>query len=123
MLTLNLKVMKALVFACMFFVAAIGYSQDNKPTFKVENGLVKATYYYEDGSVQMQGFFKNKKLEGKWTMFDVKGNRIQTGYYKDGKKVNTWFVWNKDSLKEISYNNNAIVNVNVWKHDAIIVAK
>ncbi len=115
--------MKTLVFACMFFVAAIGYSQDNKPTFKVENGLVKATYYYEDGSVQMQGFFKNKKLTGKWTMFDVKGNKIQTGYYKDGKKVNTWFVWNKNSLKEISYNDNAIVNVNVWKHDAVIVAK
>lgn len=123
MLTLNLKVMKTLVFACMLCIAAIGYSQDNKPTFKVENGLVKATYYYEDGSILMQGFFKNKKLEGKWTMFDVKGNKIQTGYYKDGKKVNTWFVWDKKSLKEISYDNNAIVNVNVWKHDAVIVAK
>jgi hypothetical protein len=123
MLTLNLKVMKALLFACIFSIAALGYSQDKQPTFKVENDLVKATYYYEDGSVQMQGYFKDKKLTGKWTMFDIKGNKIQTGYYKNGKKINTWFVWSKDSLKEITYNDNSIVNVNLWKHDAVIVAK
>lgn len=122
MLTLNSEVMKTLVFAFLFCISFLGYSQEKQPTFKAENDLVKATYYYNDGAVQMQGYFKDKKLTGKWTMFDRKGDKIQTGYYKNGKKVNTWFVWNKNSLKEITYNNNNITNVNHWKPDAVIVS-
>lgn len=48
----------------MFAMATLGFSQEIDPTYIVEGDLVKATYYYEDGSIKTQGFFKNKKLTG-----------------------------------------------------------
>ncbi|ARV06915.1 nicotinic acid mononucleotide adenyltransferase [Polaribacter sp. SA4-10] len=109
--------MKKLIIIGILCIASIGYSQDNEPTFKAEGDLVKATYYYEDGSISTQGYFKDKKLTGEWTRFDNEGKKIQLAYYDNGKKVGKWFVWTKESLKEINYDNNAIVNVNLWKSE------
>ncbi|MCL7762265.1 nicotinic acid mononucleotide adenyltransferase [Polaribacter sp. Z014] len=110
--------MKKILTLIILCVAAIGYSQDKQPTYTAEGNLVKATYYYEDGSISTEGYFKDKKLTGEWTRFDKEGNKTQIAKYEDGKKVGKWFVWNNESLKEISYDNNAIVSVNLWKHEA-----
>ncbi|MGY0407872.1 MAG: nicotinic acid mononucleotide adenyltransferase [Polaribacter sp.] len=107
--------MKKLLIICIFSLVAVGYAQNNQPTFKTEGDLVKATYYYKDGTISTQGYFKGKKLTGKWIRFDKKGNKVQMAFYKDGKKTGKWFFWSEDSLKEITYNNNAIVSVNLWK--------
>lgn len=107
----------------MLSIATIGFSQKVEPTFKAEGDLVKATYYYEDGSVKTQGFFKDKKLNGEWVRFDKKGKKVQLAYYEEGKKVGKWFVWAKDELKEINYTNNLISSVNIWKSDTKLVAK
>jgi antitoxin component YwqK of YwqJK toxin-antitoxin module len=109
--------MKKLIAICIFFAAVIGYSQDKQPTFEAEGDLVKATYYNEDGAIETQGYFKNKKLTGEWTRFDKEGNKTQLAYYDNGKKVGKWFVWTQESLKEINYNNNVVVNVNLWKQE------
>ncbi len=42
--------MKKILTIAMFCIAAIGYSQDIKPTYEAEGALVKATYYHEDGT-------------------------------------------------------------------------
>lgn len=110
---------KIITFVAMSLVM-VGYAQDKTPAFKVENDLVKATYYYEDGSIKTQGFFKDKKLTGEWVRFDKLGNKTQLGYYENGKKVGKWFVWEKESLKEINYQNNAVASVNVWKSESKI---
>ncbi|MFT4646467.1 MAG: hypothetical protein ACI8ZX_002897, partial [Planctomycetota bacterium] len=34
------------------------------------------------------------------------------------KKTGKWFLWNEGSLKEVSYNNNKIESVNLWKADS-----
>jgi antitoxin component YwqK of YwqJK toxin-antitoxin module len=107
--------MKNLILIAIFSITFIGFSQENKPTYKAEGDLVKATYYHEDGSVSVEGFFKDKKLAGEWIRFDKKGNKIQVANYKAGKKVGKWFFWDKDALKEINYDNNAIVSVNILK--------
>lgn len=116
----NLKYynMKNLILIAIFSISFVGFSQDKQPTYSAEGDLVKATYYYEDGSVRVEGFFKDKKLTGVWTSFDQKGNKTQIAEYKEGKKVGKWFVWGKNSLKEITYNNNAIVSVNDWKSES-----
>lgn len=101
----------------MLSLATIGFSQKIKPTYKAEGDLVKATYYYDNGAIKTQGFFKDKKLIGQWIRFDENGNKIQLGYYKQGKKVGKWFIWTKESLKEINYKNNTIASVNEWKKD------
>jgi antitoxin component YwqK of YwqJK toxin-antitoxin module len=115
---LKLQNMKNILIIAIFCIAAIGYAQDIKPTYEAEGNLVKATYFHEDGSVKTEGYFKNKKLTGKWTRFDKQGNKTQLAFYKEGKKTGKWFFWNEGSLKEVTYNNNTIEGVNLWKTDA-----
>lgn len=114
--------MKKLITLIILFAATIGYSQDKEATFEAEGNLVKATYYYEDGSISTQGYFLDKALTGEWIRFDRKGNKTQIAYYDQGEKVGKWFVWGENSLKEINYSNNAVVNVNLWKHESKLTA-
>ena len=71
----------------MLCLATIGYAQEKEPTFIAEGDLVKATYYYEDGSIKTQGFFKDKKVTGEWIRFDIDGKKTQLAFYENGKKV------------------------------------
>lgn len=114
--------MKKLATLIIIFAGVIGYSQDIEPTFEAEGNIVKATYYFEDGSVSTQGYFLDKELTGEWTRFDREGNKTQIAYYDQGEKVGKWFVWGKNSLKEINYSNNTVVNVNLWKHESKLTA-
>lgn len=118
MLKQNKMGAKRIITICLLSMATIGFSQENKPTFKAEGDLVKATYYYENGTVKTEGFFKDKKLTGEWTRFDTSGNKIQLAYYDNGKKVGKWFVWTKEALKEINYEDNRLVSVNIWKQES-----
>ena len=110
--------MKKVILLAIFFITAIGFSQDKETTFEIEGDLVKATYYYDNGNIKVQGYFKNKKLTGTWTSFDKAGNKTKIAQYKAGKKVGKWFIWNKNTLKEITYKNNSIVSVNDWKSES-----
>lgn len=112
---------KLLAIACLLAVTLV-QAQDKEPTYEAVGDQVKATYYYADGSIHKQGFFKNQKLTGQWTEFDQKGNKIAVGYYKDGKKVGTWFQWKKDVLRQINYENNVIASVNTWREDTKVAA-
>lgn len=108
----------------LVFALTIGAAQAQSkvsPTFEKEGNLVKATYYYDDGTVHQQGFFKDNKLTGMWTKFDKKGNKIAIGFYKEGKKTGKWFHWNRNQLKEVTYKNSAIEKVSIWT-DATTVA-
>ena len=122
MLTLENKIMKNIITILTICLATIAYSQQKEPTYTAEGDLVKATYYHENGSISTQGYFKDKKLTGKWVRYNKEGNKIQMAFYKDGKKVGRWFVWANESLKEIHYDNNALVSVNLWKHEAKLAA-
>lgn len=115
---LKIMIMKKCIAILVFSFVFTGFAQEQKPTFKVESGLVKATYYYEDGSIKTQGFFKDKKLTGEWVRFDKEGNKIQLGYYNNGKKVGKWFFWSLGSLKEVNYENNTISSVNIWRPES-----
>lgn len=109
---------RKIITICILSIATIGFAQENKPTYKAEGDLVKATYYYENGLIKTQGFFKDKKLTGEWIRFDAFGNKVQLAYYENGKKVGKWFVWTKKALKEINYENNVLASVNVWKQES-----
>lgn len=115
--------MKKLLAIALIFTMTSIYAQDKQPTYEVAGDMVKATYYYENGSIKEQGFFKDKKLEGVWTRFDKKGNKTVIAHYKAGKKVGKWFMWSGKTLKEINYANNAIVSVNSWKQDSRLAVK
>lgn len=118
MLTLNLDDMKKIITICMLGLGTLGFSQEKQPSYVAEGDLVKATYYYEDGSIKTQGFFKDKKLTGEWVAYDKFGNKTQLAFYNQGKKVGKWFVWTEESLKEINYQNNVVASVYVWKQES-----
>ncbi len=103
-----MKNIAILLFLC---IVSISNAQEQNPTFEKVKDLVKATYYYEDGTIKEQGFFKDTKLTGTWVSFNKQGKKTMIGQYKAGKKVGKWFAWSPTSLKEISYANNSIVQV------------
>ena len=98
--------MKFFLTLMIIFSFSVIQAQEIEPTYEVDGDKVKATYYFNDGSVHKQGFFKNKKLTGMWTEFDKKGNKVATGFYEDGKKTGIWLKWNKNKLRQVNYKNN-----------------
>ena len=115
--------MKKGVLLILLFISALGFSQKNETTFEKEGNLVKATYFYDNGDIKVQGYFKNKQLTGTWTSYDLKGNKNQIANYKGGKKVGKWLIWNNETIKEINYNKNTIVSVNNYKLATRLVIK
>ena len=94
-----------------------------KPELEAVGNKVKATYLYENGQVQQQGFYKNGKLQGEWISFDVYGNKTAIGEYNKGQKVGKWFFWNDSVLTEVDYSDNRIAAVKKWKQDILVNIK
>ena len=109
--------MKKIIALIFLFTVSIVNSQEVKPTYEVSGDMVKATYYFENGSVKEQGFFKDKKLTGQWVSYNLEGEKTMIANYQAGKKVGKWFSWKNNSLKEITYNNNKVFSVKNWSED------
>lgn len=125
MLVLIIKVLnmkKIVVIACMLS-AGLMQAQEVTPKYEKAGDMVKVTSYYEDGKVKEQGFFKDKKLEGTWVTYDNEGNKTAIAHYEQGRKVGKWFLWHKDGLKEVNYENNAVASVQHWKESTNIAVK
>lgn len=113
---------KFLAIVCVLSFA-IAQAQDKEPKFEAVGDLVKATYYFEDGSVHKQGFFKDKKLTGEWTQFNEKGAKISIGYYKEGKKVGTWIQWKNNTVRQITFENYSIASISDWKENLKVATR
>lgn len=104
----------ALLFSGMIF------AQEVKPVLESFGKKVKATYFFENGQVQQEGFFENGKLEGVWTSYDTNGNKKAVGNYDKGVKIGKWLFWNGNNLSEVDYSNSRIASVKTWKQDALV---
>ncbi len=113
--------MKKIATLLCLFVVTISTAQQVKPTYEAAGDLVKATYYYKDGSIKEQGFFKDKKLTGKWVSYSIQGKKTMIAYYNKGRKVGKWYAMSGVSIQEISYQNNAIVAVKKINEEAALV--
>lgn len=102
-------------------ISSMIFAQAKQPKLEIVGKQVKATYFYDNGQVQQQGFLKDGKLEGKWVAFDTKGNKKSIGEYKNGKKTGSWFFWNDVILSEVDYSNNQITFVKNWKQESLAV--
>lgn len=111
--------MKKIVMMAALLVSCLTFAQNKTPELDEVNGLVKATYYYENGKIQQEGFFKDGKLEGKWISYDENGNKKAIAEYSNGAKAGKWFFWNDNSLAEVDYSNNAVATVKTWNKGAI----
>ncbi len=58
--------MKKIMIAAVVLFSSFAFSQEVKPKFEAVDGMVKATYFYDNGQVKEQGFYLDGKLHGKW---------------------------------------------------------
>nr|WP_294775298.1 membrane-binding protein [uncultured Flavobacterium sp.] len=112
--------MKKILILGAFLISGFGFAQTAKPYLEQEGDLVKATYYYENGKVQQQGYFKDGKITGQWVAYDENGNKKSIGEYSNGEKTGKWLFWNDKSLSEVDYSNSRIATVKTWTQQAIV---
>ena len=114
--------MKKLVILVAVLFSGVIFAQDAKPVLEPFGKKIKATYFYENGQVQQEGYFENGKLEGIWVSYNESGDKIASGEYVAGVKTGKWFFWSqnadKNSLCEVDFSNNQIAKVKNWRQDA-----
>ncbi|OIQ16019.1 MAG: membrane-binding protein [Flavobacterium sp. MedPE-SWcel] len=115
--------MKKMIIAAFVLSAGVLSAQEIKPKFEIENQMVKATYYYDNGNVKQEGFYKDGKLHGKWVAYNENGSKQSIGEYENGTKAGKWFFWNESSLNEVDYTDSRIADIKKWSRDAIVVNK
>jgi len=107
--------MKTIIKVIILLFCVTAFSQEQKVDYeKLDNNLVKATYYFADNStiVQREGFFnKEGKLQDTWVSYDLEGNKTVIANYKNGKKDGIWTYFKKDKINIVTYKDNKIVNV------------
>jgi antitoxin component YwqK of YwqJK toxin-antitoxin module len=112
--------MKKYIILSAILFSALTFAQENNPKLEAVGELVKTTYYFENGKIQQEGFFKDGKLDGIWTSYDVNGNKLAVATYDNGQKTGKWFFWNGTNLNEVDYSNSRIASVKTWKKDALV---
>jgi len=114
---------KFVVLVAMLFSGAV-FAQDAKPVLEPFGKKLKATYFYENGQVQQEGYFVDGKLDGIWVSYNENGDKIASGEYAAGVKTGKWFFWaqnaEKNSLCEVDFSNNKIEKVKNWRQDALV---
>lgn len=89
-----------------------------------KNSTIEKTTYYENGQICEHGFFNSEgQLTGNWIKYDTNGNVISQGVFKNGKKQGKWIFWDKNTLKEVDFDNNKVVNFTQWSKSDYIVTK
>jgi antitoxin component YwqK of YwqJK toxin-antitoxin module len=114
--------MKKLVILVAVLFSGVIFAQDAKPVLEPFGKKIRATYFYENGQVQQEGYFENGKLEGIWVSYNESGDKISSGEYVAGVKTGKWFFWSqvegKSSLCEVDFSQNQIAKVKNWRQDA-----
>ena len=111
--------MKKCIILVAILFSGILVAQEVNPQLEAVGNKVKATYYYENGRVQQEGFFKDGKLDGVWVSYDEKGNKVAVGEYTNGLKTGKWMFFNEKSLCEVAYDNSKISSVKNLQRNAL----
>jgi len=115
--------MKKIIFAGLLLSACVVSAQKSEPKFELESQLIKATYYYDNGQVKQEGYYKDGKLHGKWVAYNENGTKQSVGEYNNGAKSGKWFFWTGAVLNEVDYAGSRIADVKKWSKDAVAVNK
>ncbi|AWH84129.1 membrane-binding protein [Flavobacterium album] len=115
--------MKKIIIAVMLLSAGVLSAQNVKPKHEIQDQMVKSTYYYDNGQVKQEGFYKNGKLHGNWTAYNEDGTKQSMGEYNNGMKTGKWLFWTGSVLNEVDYADSRIAEVKKWSKDAIVSNK
>lgn len=111
--------MKNKILLCALFVSGLMLAQEVEPKYEIDGNLVKATYYYDNGSVKQEGFYKDGKVHGQWVSYTEKGIKTSMGEYNKGEKTGKWFFWSDGSLNEVDYKDSRVAVVNKWEKETV----
>ena len=112
--------MKNLFILFIFTFALSINAQNAKPVLEVQDGLVKATYFYDNGNVQQVGFFKDGKLDGKWISYDESGKLKAVAQYTEGKKTGNWSYFKNDiCTNDVSYDSNIVTEIKRYHQNSL----
>lgn len=112
---------KILIVALMMSAGVLSAQEKHK--YEIENEMVKATYYYDNGNIKQEGFYKDGKLHGKWVSYNQDGTKQSIGEYTNGNKSGKWFFWNNATLNEVDYTDSRVAEVKTWSRDAVVLNK
>lgn len=119
-----MKTLGRLLFITALFCGGTIMAQEDSmdPVFEKQGELITGTFYYEDGSIQQKGTYKDGKLHGKWVSYNEEGEKTALANYTNGEKTGKWFFWSDNELTEVDYQNNQIASVKGWKGNEIYVS-
>jgi len=107
--------MKTVINIVMMLFCISSFSQEQRVEYKkINNNLIKATYYFADNSeaIQREGFFnKNGKLQDTWISYDEQGEKTAVAIYDNGVKQGVWIYFQKDKINFVTYKDNKLINV------------
>lgn len=113
--------MKNLMISGMLLVSGVFFAQEVKPKFvAVENDMIQATYYYDNGQVKQEGVYLDGKLHGKWVSYNEDGTKQTSGEYNQGEKVGTWTFYNAATIKKVAFSNSRVASVNTISKDYLV---
>lgn len=115
--------MKKIIIAGLLLSAGVVSAQKIEPKYTIENQMVKATYYYDNGQVMQEGFYKDGKLHGEWVAYNEDGSKQSVGEYNNGAKSGKWFFWSTATVSEVNYTDSRVAEVKTWAKDAVAVTK
>lgn len=118
-----MKNIKPFLLVAALLIGTTVFAQDVKPVFEKDGELIKATFFYEDGTRSQEGTFKNGKLHGKWVSYNIEGEKTAIANYTEGIKTGKWFFWTEDRLTEVDYDNNKIAEVTTYSYDGTLVTR
>jgi antitoxin component YwqK of YwqJK toxin-antitoxin module len=108
---------KLLILSAFFLFSIFTYSQESEKLKKIESNIVEV---YEDGSTKQEGNYKNNKPDGKWVSYNRDGSISMIGFYDDGLKNGTFIFRTENSIKEVLYINNELIEVKLWDEYRIV---
>ena len=107
--------MKTFINLAVMLFCITAFSQEQKVVYqKMDNDLVKATYYFADNSniVEREGYFnKEGKLHDTWISYDLLGNKKAIATYNNGVKEGVWTYFKTDKVNIVTYQENKIISV------------
>ncbi|CAM3575978.1 toxin-antitoxin system YwqK family antitoxin [Flavobacterium chungbukense] len=109
---------KCVILAAVLFSGILS-AQEGKPELETVGNKVKATYYYNNGKIQQEGFFKDGKLDGVWVSYDERGNKTVEGEYTEGLKTGKWMFFNEKNLTEVAYADSKVSSVKNIQKNAV----
>jgi antitoxin component YwqK of YwqJK toxin-antitoxin module len=113
--------MKNLMISGMLLVSGVFFAQEVKPKFvAVDNDMIQATYYYDNGQVKQEGVYLDGKLHGKWVSYNEDGTKQTSGEYNQGEKVGTWTFYNAATIKKVAFSNSRVASVNTISKDYLV---